>query len=161
VVTPWQARREAVEPVTNNEELITSLTSSNHLSPPPMTETETMRDNDNGDRVLTSDEPVKVVTSLFPISNRPPTSEEAKVIRALKGKGESLNAICKTVYGGKNDKILQWVKDALQEENDEIAGANALSETLDLTTETGRATLEKLQASGLVKWSDPNTLLNQ
>jgi hypothetical protein len=161
VVTPWQSRREAVETVTNNEALITNLTSSNRPSPPPITEIDTTRDSGDEDRALTSHEPVKAVIGIFPISNRPPTHEEAKVIRALKGKGESLNAICRKVYGGKNDKILQWVKDVLEEESSEVTETNSLPESLDLTTETGRATLEKLQASGLVKWPDANTLLNQ
>jgi hypothetical protein len=161
VVTPWRSSRDTEESITDNDVPVTGFTSSNQPDPPAIIPNRMIRDDRDGNVGITSPAPVTAVTSLFPITKRPMTTEEAQAARALRAKGESLNSLCRTVYGGKNDKILQWVKEALAEKagDEEKPNTEALPAVLDLTTKTERATLQKLQVSGLITWPDPSTLV--
>lgn len=82
-----------------------------------------------------------VAARIFPIERRPPTGEEAQVIRQLAASGESLSALCRTVYGHKDGRAFEWVKAALAE-----------GEVIDLSTEAGKAEMRALLASKQIDW---------
>lgn len=60
--------------------------------------------------------PVAVATQIFPIDKRPLTEFERKIVQALyqDSAGESINALCKRVYGSKYRKTFDWIVEALQ-----------------------------------------------
>ncbi len=49
----------------------------------------------------------------FPIPRRKPSPEEAQAMAAMQERGMSLSAICRTVYGSKDGRTFQWVKEAV------------------------------------------------
>ena len=53
---------------------------------------------------------------IFPVDKRPLTEFERTIVKALyqDGVGESINALCKRVYGSKYRKTFDWIIEALQ-----------------------------------------------
>jgi len=90
----------------------------------------------------------------FPIGmRRPPTSEEALAIQAMRHDGMSLNAICRQVYGAKDGQTFGWVKEALATpaaKRKPEAGAS--EEVIDLNTEEGRQTFQNLLSDQDIDW---------
>jgi hypothetical protein len=74
----------------------------------------------------------------WPIEERPVTPDEAAAIRQLHANGESITALCRTVYGHKNGKTFAWIRDAI-----EAADATE-ADVIDLTTEAGRRAYAEL-----------------
>ncbi len=89
---------------------------------------------------------VAVAAQLFPIQRRPPTAPEAAAIRQLAASGYSLNRLIALVYGHKDGKAMAWVKAAL-------SGAE-VAETIDVSTEQGRAAALALLASKQIDWGE-------
>lgn len=59
-------------------------------------------------------QPVEVVAQqIFPITKRSPTAQECAVITELYSSGKSLNQLCMLVYGHKDGKAFNWVKQSL------------------------------------------------
>lgn len=96
-------------------------------------------------------EPVAAVVN-FPIPKRPPTEAEAAEIRTLARQGESLNALCRRVYGFKDGPTFAWIKATISESRAAELAENATQ--IDLTTAEGRQALEALQEAGLLRWQD-------
>lgn len=85
-----------------------------------------------------------VAARTFPIARRPASAAEAEVIRQLAASGESLNSLCRIVYGGKDGKALAWVKEAL-------SGAPG-GESIDLATDEGKAAMRAPLANRQIDW---------
>lgn len=126
----------------------------------------------DGDDGGTSPQPVATVVPVvaWPIPKRPPEGDEVDAIVRMKGDGDSLNAITRTVYGFKDGQTFGWIKEALEKGRTQNTVVN-LRETgqrgngrpdvLDLETEDGRAVLADMVASGLLSWPDPESLYTE
>ena len=57
-----------------------------------------------------------VAAQIFPIDKRPLTVFERMIVQTLyqDGTGESINALCKRVYGSKYRKTFDWIVEGLQ-----------------------------------------------
>lgn len=94
-------------------------------------------------------DPVAMVAArIFPIERRPPSAAEAAVIRQLAEAGESLNSLCKRVYGGKDGKAFAWVKEALSGS----PSGDSDGDSIDLVTDEGREAMRALLASKQINW---------
>ena len=76
----------------------------------------------------------------------------------------SLNRLTVAVYGSKSPDRVQWIKDALADDvTEETAGAPRPAppatfddgDTLDITSDAGRAAFELLYQSGQVRFPEP------
>ncbi|MFN8495669.1 MAG: FtsK/SpoIIIE domain-containing protein [Caldilineaceae bacterium] len=108
VVAPWRRATSKNRPAT----------SENRLPPaPPVVATPIAQpDPPSPTATEATEKPVAVVAeAMFPIEKRPLTAEEGKLVQALynNGTGESINALCKRVYGSKYRKTFDWIVAAL------------------------------------------------
>jgi hypothetical protein len=122
-------------------------------------------DDDGGDGVGPVATVAPVVADLgvvFPIPKRPPEGDEVRAVVALRDQGLSLSAICRTVYGFKDGDTFTWIKGVIEDKPAETGQQDSgVPAVLDLGTEDGRRTLEKLRTSGLLSWPDPETLVTE
>lgn len=100
-----------------------------------------------------------VAANLFPIDKREPTEREAEVIAELHRAGQSLNALCRLVYGHKDAKAFAWIKEALERAQSAAERAERGAEThtepegalaIDMSTAEGLAVVAELQRAGLL-----------
>jgi hypothetical protein len=91
---------------------------------------------------------------------RPPTIEESAAIQAPHQIFPSIHKTVFAAYGHYNGKVRAYVMAALNGylDDDGETPNETLPATIDLTTKAGRATLSRLQASGLIQWPDPTTM---
>lgn len=112
-------------------------------------------DGGTGDGVAT------VASELFPIEKRQPTAEESQAIAELHAAGESLSAICRTVYGFKDGATFAWVKEATQRTSDSVGASPDSLDSIDLSTEEGRRMFDEMQRQGLIRLPDVSGLFTE
>ena len=110
---PWQPQREPVTPTTAPTVTapVTAVTAERVVNPPAEAENTSLltgdSTSDSGDGVVTDgDGPL--------LPRRPPTPEDAALLRALRQQF-GVNETLRRAYGGKNQRYAEWLKLALGE----------------------------------------------
>ena len=92
-------------------------------------------------------------------STRPPNAQESERLRKLYEQLGSKEKVYFAAWGFKNGKVQKWLTDALHSRPDDSVGASPDSlDSLDLSTEKGRAIFEEMQRSGLIRLPDVSGL---
>jgi transposase-like protein len=133
-------------------------TAQNRLQPPQPHPMHPGSSAHGGQREQGEGEPVApVVAGLFPIERRAPTEAEAAKIRELFHQGQSLNALCRQVYGHKDSRAFAWIKQAIEHGSAEPE-SEVQADMIDLSTEAGRRQFEAMQSAGLIRLPDVSHL---
>ena len=109
VVAPWRTKTKQNQVETSQNQLPPVQPAVATL---PITETLSQV---RGER--SEEQPVAVLADqIFPIDKRPLTEFERMIVQTLyqDGTGESINALCKRVYGSKYRKTFDWIVEGLQ-----------------------------------------------
>jgi hypothetical protein len=175
VVTPWSIQREDEgtigSPLSDQNRTVTTSNqaqiSQNQVEPAVTPDLDMPRnagrEPENEGNIDSAPEPVSsVIEKTFPIASRPPIDAEVAVIRAFKAQGYSLNKLCRTVYGGKNDRILAWIKEALAVASADDKDSEHLTEqsgpvsgnSIDLNTSEGKTAMDALMRTEVVNWQE-------
>jgi hypothetical protein len=157
VVAPWQVREQPTEQPEQSE---TGQNSPEQPSTPSCDQQYTER-NPLAVMGFHAEQTVEQLKqhNLGMNAARPPTVEESAAIQALHQIFPSIHKTVFAAYGHYNGKVRAYVMAALNGlDDDEETPNKTLPATIDLTTETGRATLSRLQALGLIQWPDPTTM---
>ncbi len=100
--------------------------------------------------------------------SRLPTPDEQHIIALAFAISNSLNKTCRICYGYKNPKVVGYVKTIVGDAASEMATqaevatvATAIPDTVDLSAEPGRETLVRLQANGVIHWSNIDNSLGE
>lgn len=142
VVAPWRSATGAQPAATDDHQWQPAQPATVHPADPAGV------GGAEGDTLPPVDPVAMVAARVFPIERRPPSAAEAAVIRQLAEAGESLNSLCKRVYGGKDGKAFAWVKEALIGS----VGGDSDGDSIDLATEEGREAMQALLASKQINW---------
>lgn len=87
----------------------------------------------------------------WPIEAREPTLIEAHIIRQMYADGKSLSALCRTIYGHKNDRTFAWIKDAVADTHS-VGTDDGPDERIDLNTDSGRLQFRALLREDGIDW---------
>lgn len=93
-------------------------------------------------------QPVATTGTLFPIGRRALTDVEAQAVQAMFAAEQSQNAIVTTVYGNKDGKTVEWIREARQRQ---LANASATPAAAP-TTATGNALADLLKQDVKIDW---------
>jgi hypothetical protein len=86
----------------------------------------------------------------FPVARRALTDQEAAVVQEMFAAGQSQNSIIEEVYGNKDGKTMQWIKEA-KERN--LPTLNVTDIAIDEQPVTS-TTLAALLKTGTINWDE-------